>query len=187
MNEKQKKKHFKFLSLVLRHSPEKINLNIDHAGWAKTEELLKCLANHNPLTLEQLKEITESNDKKRFEFSKDGKKFRASQGHSIDVKLDYKSVEPPKVLYHGTVGKFIDLIFKEGLSKQKRHHVHLSKDVQTASKVGLRRGKPIILEVDAEQMYKDGHIFYVSANGVWLTDNVPSKYLTINKVWKNKQ
>ena len=68
--------------------------------------------------------------------------------------------------------------YKVGLQKMKRHHVHLSADTKTAEQVGSRRGNPIVLVVNTAQMYQDGHVFYISDNGVWLTDHVPPRYLS---------
>jgi len=142
------------------------------------DELLSAMkGNGRSLSREDLDQVVTNNSKKRFAYSEDGKRIRASQGHSIDVDLGYKAADPPKVLYHGTVEKFLDPIRDKGLIKGKRHHVHLSEDAETADKVGSRRGKPVILTVDTQAMLIDGHEFFVSANGVWLTETVPTKYL----------
>jgi putative RNA 2'-phosphotransferase len=168
----------KFLSLVLRHQPEKIGITLDSAGWVDVRELLEALARHgSPLGEAELRHVVETSDKKRFAFSEDGLRIRASQGHSVDVELGYEPATPPDVLYHGTVSRFLPSIRAGGLDKGKRHHVHLSRDVETATKVGDRRGEAIVLTIDAAGMARDGLVFYVSANGVWLTDQVPPKYI----------
>lgn len=168
----------KFLSLVLRHAPETIKLSLDSNGWASVEELLQqCNAFQKKLDFETLKHIVETNDKKRFAFNADMTKIRASQGHSITIDLDIKPVTPPTVLFHGTVEKFLEAIKNEGLKKMSRQHVHLSNDIETATKVASRRGKPIILTIEAETMLQEGYLFYCSENGVWLTDEVPPKYI----------
>ncbi|MCV9927743.1 RNA 2'-phosphotransferase [Flavobacterium sp. LS1R49] len=178
MDEKIIKGISKFLSLVLRHSPETINLKLDENGWADVEELIaKCTKNGNVLNAELLDYVVENNDKKRFAFNEDKTKIRASQGHSISVELNLKEVEPSEFLYHGTVENFLESIKKEGLQKMSRQHVHLSQDRETAIKVGGRRGKPIILTINAKKMYQDGFKFYLSENNVWLTDVVPVKYI----------
>ncbi|MFH7015925.1 RNA 2'-phosphotransferase [Flavobacterium sp. FlaQc-47] len=178
MNEKAAKNISKFLSLVLRHSPETINLKLDENGWAVVEELIeKCSKNGNELDAALLDYVVENNDKKRFAFNEDKTKIRASQGHSISVELDLNEVEPSEFLYHGTVEKFLENIQKEGLQKMSRQHVHLSKDKETAIKVGGRRGIPQILTVKSGEMFKDGFKFYLSENNVWLTDEVPPKYI----------
>ena len=123
-------------------------------------------------------ECVETNDKQRFAFDASGEMIRANQGHSAPVDLQLEEREPPEVLYHGTVERFLPSILDEGLNRGKRHHVHLSKEMVTARKVGARRGKPVILKVDAGRMHRDGHKFYLSANGVWLTDAVPPGYLS---------
>ena len=174
MNEKELIKKSRFLSLILRHEPEKVGLKLDDKGWANVEELLKK-ANYS---LDLLEEIVATNNKKRFEFNENKTKIRACQGHSIDVDLDLKEVAPPTFLFHGTQTDFITSIHKNGLSKMKRNHVHLSADRETAEKVAIRRGEKFaILTIASEQMHIDGHKFYQSTNGVWLTDNVPTKYI----------
>ncbi|MCV9932011.1 RNA 2'-phosphotransferase [Flavobacterium sp. LS1R47] len=178
MNEKTAKSISKFLSLVLRHSPETINLKLDENGWADVEELItKCSKNGNTLDSELLDYVVENNDKKRFAFNEDKTKIRASQGHSISVDLKLDEAEPSEFLYHGTVGKFMESIKKEGLQKMSRQHVHLSQDRETAIKVGGRRGAPQILSVRSGAMHRDGFKFYLSENNVWLTDAVPAKYI----------
>lgn len=179
MNEKITKDISKFLSLVLRHAPEKIELQIDENGWITVNELIKqCNKFHKKIDLELLNYVVETNDKKRFAFNDDKTKIRASQGHSISVDLNIEIVIPPEFLYHGTVDKFIEFIKKEGLKKMSRQHVHLSQLKETAITVGSRRGKPIILNVNSKQMHLDGFNFYLSENKVWLTDEVPAKYIT---------
>ncbi|BDU23917.1 putative RNA 2'-phosphotransferase [Flavobacterium sp. GSB-24] len=178
MNEKETKSISKFLSLVLRHSPEKIGLKLDEKGWADVNELIeKCTKKGNRLDAELLDYVVENNDKKRFAFNEDKTKIRASQGHSISVDLNLTETEPSEYLYHGTVGKFIESIQKEGLKKMSRQHVHLSKDKETAIKVGSRRGAAQILTVKSGAMHRDGFKFYLSENNVWLTDVVPAKYI----------
>ena len=172
------KHHSKFLSLVLRHKPDTIKIRLDKNGWVQVDELLAKLKQHNrEMSMKDLRDVVKFNDKKRFEFNEDGTKIRASQGHSVKVDLQLKAERPPAKLYHGTVAKALDSIKKEGLSKMNRHAVHLSEDIPTATKVGSRRGEAIILEVDANHMNADGIKFFKSKNGVWLTDNVPPKYI----------
>lgn len=178
MNEKTAKSVSKFLSLVLRHSPETIGLKLDENGWADVEELIqKCSKKGNILDSELLDYVVENNDKKRFAFNEDKTKIRASQGHSISVELNLEEAEPSEILFHGTVAKSLESIKKEGLQKKSRQHVHLSKDKETAIKVGGRRGIPQILKVKSGEMFKDGFKFYLSENNVWLTDNVPNRYI----------
>lgn len=178
MNEKAAKSISKFLSFVLRHSPEAIGLKLDENGWADVEELIaKSSKDGNSLDVELLDYIVENNDKKRFTFNEDKTKIRASQGHSISVELKLNEAEPLEFLYHGTVEKFLESIKKEGLQKMSRQHVHLSKDKETAIKVGGRRGVPQILTIKSGEMFKDGFKFYLSENNVWLTDEIPAKYI----------
>ncbi|HMB28668.1 MAG TPA: RNA 2'-phosphotransferase [Blastocatellia bacterium] len=168
----------KFLSLVLRHQPEKIGLSLDQSGWASVEQLIEASRRRGfEFTLEELQNVVDGNDKKRFSLSEDGLWIRANQGHSIKVELGYAPTAPPEILYHGTAERFLTSIKQQGLMKGKRHHVHLSADVDTATKVGRRHGKPVVLRVKAGLMCQDGFIFYLSANGVWLTEHVPVQYL----------
>ena len=178
MNDKELNEISKFLSLVLRHKPIEIDLTIDNEGWAIVNDLITKMNNARiTLTFEDLKEVVDTNDKKRFVFSDDFSKIRANQGHSIDVDLKFDSVTPPKILYHGTAEKNIASIFEKGILKKDRNYVHLSADIKTASKVGMRYGKPIVIEVKALEMHQNGHLFFLSDNNVWLTDFVANKYL----------
>ena len=171
------KRTSKLLSLVLRHKPETINVELDSQGWIDIDVLLEALAaNNHKISRDQLSEVVRENDKQRFAI--EGNRIRANQGHSISVELGLREQPPPDVLYHGTATRFLDAILKEGLKRMNRQHVHLSADLTTASKVGVRHGKLVILEVDTHAMANDGHSFYISANGVWLTDHVPPDYLT---------
>lgn len=168
----------RFLSLVLRHKPETIGLKLDKAGWVDVDVLIAQLAEHGKVvSREEIDTIVATNDKKRYVLSEDGLRIKAAQGHSVDVELELKRETPPLTLYHGTVDKYLKDIAKTGLQKMSRHHVHLSKDNETAVKVGSRRGAPVILQVEAKRMHNDGFKFYISENGVWLTDSVPSKYI----------
>jgi putative RNA 2'-phosphotransferase len=170
----------KFMSLVLRHKPETIGITLDSNGWVSVDELLAAVNTNGPnITREMLDEVVAKNDKKRFSYSDDGKRIRASQGHSVEVDLDLTPVVPPAVLYHGTVQKNMESIEQNGLDRMNRQYVHLSGDIETAGKVGQRRGRPVILVIDAEKMHQDGHLFYLSQNGVWLTRSVPGKYITL--------
>lgn len=159
------------LSYLLRHNPEE--LSMDKNGYVLVLDILSKL----DISLENLETIVEENDKKRFSFNKNRDSLRASQGHSVTVDLGLKSQVPPVVLYHGTVDSALKGIFKYGLKKVKRHAVHLSHETLTATKVGSRRGDAIILEIDSKRMYADGIKFFKSENGVWLVDEVPSKYI----------
>ncbi len=168
----------KYLCLILRHKPETIGIELDKHGWADVSKLLENLnkAGKN-VSFGKLKEVVETDNKNRFSFNETCEKIRANQGHSIKIDLEYLAQQPPEFLYHGTAEKFVNSILKNGLKKQNRHHVHLSTDTETAVKVGQRHGKPFVLKVFSGKMFGDGHTFYLSDNGVWLTDEVPQKYL----------
>ncbi|MDC8004705.1 RNA 2'-phosphotransferase [Aureisphaera galaxeae] len=178
MTEKQTKHISKFLSLVLRHAPEKIGLTLDEAGWANVDELLEKMNGKGPdVDFEVLQYVVDTNNKKRFAFNDDKTKIRANQGHSITIEHGFTPVDPPEILYHGTGAKSVDSILQNGIEKRNRHHVHLSQDRETALKVGQRHGKPVVLEIMATRMQADGHLFYLSENDVWLTDFVPTQYI----------
>jgi len=171
----------KFLSLVLRHRPEAIGLALDGGGWASVAELIEKAGIHGRrLDLDLIADVVAHNDKKRFSLSPNGERIRANQGHSFPVDLGLEPVEPPAVLFHGTARRFLDSILASGLEPRGRQHVHLSADRETATKVGQRHGKPVVLEVDAAAMAELGHTFYLSANGVWLTESVPARFLLPN-------
>jgi putative RNA 2'-phosphotransferase len=168
----------KFLSLILRHKPEEIGVTMDVNGWVDIDELLeKCAVHKVDLNFETLEEVVETSDKQRFAFNEDYTKIRANQGHTLAVDLQLHPTVPLEFLYHGTIEKFLGAIKLHGLQKMKRLHVHLSKDMETDITVGSRRGKPVILKIHALKMHRDGYPFYVSQNGVWLCDHVPSTYL----------
>lgn len=168
----------KFLSLVLRHDPARIGITLDDAGWTDVAQLLAACAAHGvSLTRDQLAAVVAESDKQRFALSPDGTRIRANQGHSVEVDLQLAPAEPPEVLYHGTVEAALAGIRADGLVRGKRHHVHLSADAATATKVGARRGTPVILTVRAADMVAAGHVFYCSDNGVWLTEHVPPHFI----------
>ncbi len=171
----------KFMALVLRHDPAAAGLSLDGGGWASVADLLRGLeANGYDLGRAGLDAIVASDGKGRYAFSTDGQRIRANQGHSAEgVEPSFERAEPPATLYHGTVASSLEPIFCEGLRRMRRHHVHLSPDAETAAKVGARRGKPVILAVDARSMRVDGHVFFRSANGVWLCEAVPAHYLSV--------
>ncbi len=168
----------RFLSLVLRHKPEEIDLHLDSEGWAEISTLLQKLAEHGKRsTKEQLFEVVTTNDKARFRISDDGTRIRANQGHSIDIDIGLRPVKPPAILYHGTAERFLKSIQQSGLSSRTRQHVHLSSDIATAKKVGMRHGSPAILFVEATRMFEAGFEFFQAENGVWLTKEVPLRFL----------
>jgi putative RNA 2'-phosphotransferase len=169
----------KYLARHLRHAPEDLGLTLQPGGWVPVADLLAATARAGfAITRSELNRCVETNDKQRFAFDETGEHIRANQGHSVEVDLGLEERQPPDVLFHGTVAKFLPSIWAEGLNKGARHHVHLSHDVATAHKVGGRRGRPVILQVDAQWMFQDGFKFFLSANGVWLTDAVPAGYLS---------
>lgn len=169
----------KYLSKHLRHTPDRLGLTLAAGGWVTVDELLAaCAAHQFPITRAELEEVVTTSDKQRFSLDETNTRIRANQGHSIEIDLQLEPKIPPDVLYHGTGEKSVAAILQSGLLKMARHHVHLSKDMETARKVGMRHGRPVILTVDAAAMNLAGFTFYCSDNGVWLVDEVPHQYLT---------
>lgn len=167
----------KYISLILRHKPEVIGIQLDANGWANVEALLAGIGRKYPIDFEVLEEIVRTDNKERYSFNEDKTKIRANQGHSIQVDVELSVTEPPEILYHGTAERFSASIEAKGLLPQYRLYVHLSPDTATAEKVGRRHGKPVIYLVNAGQMQQDGYTYLLSANGVWLTKIVPAQYL----------
>lgn len=167
----------KFLSLILRHKPQIVGLELDEHGWAEVSELIRRVSKKRPLDLATLEQIVAQDEKRRYSFSADKKLIRANQGHSIPVDVELEELEPPEILYHGTAEKFGSSIIAQGLLKMSRLYVHLSSDIETATKVGKRHGVPKIFVVESGKMFVDGYKFFKSVNGVWLTEHVPAKYL----------
>ena len=166
----------KFIALILRHNPSVIGITLDEHGWADADELISKLG----VTREFLEEIVRLDNKQRYTFNEDGTKIRANQGHSVDVDVELERAVPPSVLYHGTGEKFVSSIDETGLLPKSRLYVHLSSDYSTAVSVGSRHGRPVVYTVDTERMVKDGFVFFLSKNGVWLTKRVPVEYLKKN-------
>ncbi|MCU0879261.1 MAG: RNA 2'-phosphotransferase [Pirellulaceae bacterium] len=180
MNTEQLKKISKSLSYVLRHRPDTIGIELQPGGWIAVESLLAAMGQSGRrLSLDTLHKIVAENDKQRFEFSDDGARIRARQGHSVEVDLQYEPAVPPGVLYHGTATRFLDSIKQQGLVKGRRQHVHLSTSRETMIQVAMRHGKPVLLAIDSGQMHAAGHAFFVTGNHVWLTDHVPPQYLAV--------
>lgn len=170
----------RFLSLILRHSPQTIGITIEKNGaWVNVNELINGINKDGKFHIDMkiLEEIVKTDNKQRYSFNEDKTKIRANQGHSIDIDMGFKETVPPEILYHGTAERFAESILADGLKKMGRQYVHLSKDTETASKVGARHGKLYIFKVLSGEMYRQGYKFYCSDNGVWLTDYVPTNFL----------
>ena len=167
----------KYISLILRHKPETIGITLDEHGWANVDELILGISKTHTLNMDVLEEIVRTDEKQRYSFNEDKTLIRANQGHSVQVDVELDEVKPPETLWHGTGEKYVESIDVQGLISKSRLYVHLSKDVDTAIKVGKRHGKPILYKVRALDMYNDGYKFYLSKNGVWLTKEVAVEYL----------
>ena len=171
------KKLGQYLSLILRHKPEVFGIQLDEHGWAKVDELIAGIRKTQFMDQTLLEKLVAEDEKGRYAFNDDKTLIRANQGHSIPVDVGLKEVQPPEVLWHGTGEKYVASIDREGLISKSRLYVHLSADFQTALKVGSRHGKPVVYAVDARRMHEEGYVFFLSVNGVWLTQRVPMAYL----------
>jgi putative RNA 2'-phosphotransferase len=181
MNEKQKNNLSKFISLILRHKPETIGISLDEHGWANVEELINGIKESGKeIDMNILEDIVRTDNKQRYSFNGDKRFIRANQGHSVKVDVELKEMQPPDFLYHGTANRFMDSIMNEGFKPMSRLYVHLSKDFDTAMAVGKRHGSPIVLKIDAKRMYEAGKKFYLSENGVLLTESVDKKYIRVD-------
>ncbi|HIH2840588.1 TPA: RNA 2'-phosphotransferase [Clostridioides difficile] len=169
-----------FISLILRHKPETIGIKLDDYGYADVNELIEKINNTGRnINIEILEQIVKEDNKQRYSFNDDRSKIRANQGHSINVNVELRELEPPKYLYHGTATRFLDNIKNEGIIKQSRLYVHLSRNIDIAVKVGKRHGTPVILKINTGKMYENGYKFYLSENNVWLCEYIPFKYVEI--------
>lgn len=167
----------RYISMILRHHPEKAGVSLDEHGWADVDALIAGVSKVHPLTRELLEEIVRTDDKQRYSFSEDGTRIRANQGHSVHVDVELARKEPPEYLFHGTGQKYTAFIDRQGLLPRGRLYVHLSSDTETAQKVGVRHGTPVIYRVASGKMARDGFAFFLSVNQVWLTPMVPAEYL----------
>mgnify|MGYP002778299445 CR=1 FL=1 len=170
----------KTLSYHLRHRPDALGIALEPGGWVRVDALLAALArNGKAISRAELDEVVARNNKQRFAFDAGGERIRANQGHTVEVELGLEPMEPLAVLFHGTSRRTLDAILRDGLRKMGRHHVHLSADTATAHAVGARHGAPVVLAVDAAALHAAGHVFFRSANGVWLVDAVPPAFLRV--------
>ncbi len=167
----------KYIALILRHKPETIGISLDEHGWADVDELIKGISKTYEFDMGMLEEIVATDNKQRYSFNEDHTLIRANQGHSVPVDVELEEVEPPETLFHGTGEKYTASIDEQGLISKSRLYVHLSADRETAVKVGQRHGKPVVYVVKSGEMHKDGYVFFRSVNGVWLTKEVPVKFL----------
>jgi len=172
----------KLMSLILRHDPTKAGLTLEEGGWVLIDDLLVGLGRlGHPVSREKLRDIVNTSEKKRFTLSSDGVRIRAAQGHSAFVDLGLQPREPPAILFHGTAARVVEIILAEGLKPMSRNHVHLSLDQDTARAVGMRHGRPVILEISSGSMYSEGKNFYLADNGIWLTERVEPRFLRLLK------
>lgn len=172
----------KLMSYVLRHHPEELGITLDKNGWVDLKNFTQSLQSRDKtISVDKVREVVESCEKQRFSIDETQQKIRANQGHSIQVDLQLRAQQPPDILYHGTVDRFLDSILRVGLLPQQRHHVHLTESLNTAKSVGARRGRAIILEIETGELVSNGAQFYLSENQVWLIDHVPAQYIKLKQ------
>ncbi len=179
----------KFLSLLLRHKPDILDLKMDKHGFVNVKELIAKIRRRPGfgwVTFDDIKILVEHDGKNRFEMiERDGEYYiRARYGHSkqLDVDIEYEEVKDVKVLYHGTNAKVLPWILREGLKPMARKYVHLSPTPEDAMIIARRRrGKPVILKIDAESFIKDGGKIYKATEKVYLAKYIPPKYIRIYK------
>lgn len=180
LNHQQMIRHIEFLCLVLRHQPESIGIKLDSNGWVIVDDLLNQSEKHGfKISKEILLYVINNNEKKRFAITHDFQRIRACQGHTISVDLGYISQPPPNILFHGTSRNSLEHIYKHGIKKGKRQFVHLSEDMRIAQNAGNKHGVPVVLVVKAAEMHRRNYHFFLSENGVWLTEHVPNRFLSV--------
>ena len=170
------------LSYMLRHSTDPLYINLE-GGWADVQTIINSIKEKYPeVNIDILEQIVADDTKGRYSFNETHDKIRANQGHSIPgVVIQMEEPDPPEFLYHGTATRFLDFILNEGIKPMSRQYVHISPDIETATQVGKRHGKPVILVIKAQELAAAGHKLYLSSNGVWLTDEVPPEFFTVKR------
>lgn len=174
-----------YFCYLLRHHPEAAKLDLDEHGWVDFDQFIQNVNKYSDYKINEdvVVKIVNSDKKSRYRLEKTGDKYtriKCCQGHSIPwVKPELKFIDPPKTLYHGTTEKAYKKILESGkIDKMSRHAVHTHADLSIAWQSARRWRIPaVVLEIDAEQMTKDGYVFGVSENGVWCVDEVPTKYI----------
>ena len=171
----------KYISLILRHKPEVVGLKLDAHGWVNVDQLIEGVSRKYMINQSILEEIVETDNKQRYSFNADKTKIRANQGHSSLIAFTNFLPVPCQSTSGGLHSSNSTSTLTEGLIPKSRLYVHLSKDPETARQVGARHGELVLYVVSAGQMFRDGYKFYLSKNGVWLTKEVPVKYLERNE------
>jgi putative RNA 2'-phosphotransferase len=170
----------KFMSLVLRHEPEKIGIVLGSEGFVPLDVFVVAMnakGAYRWVTEEHIREIVETSDKQRFEIVSG--QIRARYGHSVEEAITYPEIEPPLVLYHGTTPQAATLILQSGLQSMQRQYVHLSSTVDQAVVVGRRRTpQPVILTVRARDAWQAGVKFFNFESRLYLSTTIPPEYIT---------
>lgn len=185
MDREQRKRLSKFLSLVLRHKPEKIGIALDPKGFCNISELIAKINQKTgfQVTKEQLEDLARPTgnpqDKVRFEI--EGDRIRAGHGHSIAIDM-YEEVIPSGPLFHGTPDFAVPSIQEDGLQPMARDKVHLSYDKAITIEAARRRHKSVTLvEVNVELAMREGVVFYSSADPrIVLSDAIPPQCLVFH-------
>ncbi|MHA1676210.1 MAG: RNA 2'-phosphotransferase, partial [Candidatus Njordarchaeales archaeon] len=168
----------KFLSLLLRHKPEILNLLIDKEGFVKLRDLvrkIRKIKGFHWVTESDVINLVKNDKKGRFELKTINNEFyiRAIYGHSakLQVNIKYEEAKPEEVskLYHGTNSKVLPWILREGLKPMARKFVHLSKDLNDAIITAKRRkGKTVILEIKARDFLDAGGKIWKANEQIYL-------------------
>ena len=167
-----------YLSSIMRHKPEIIDVQLDEYGWADVEKIVSGIRKTHELNIELLEKIVETDEKHRYSFNFDKTLIKANYGHSVPINIEPLLAVPPKDLYHGTADKYMESIDSQGIFAKSRNYVHLSSNIENAINVGRRHGNPVVYKIATEDMQADGYKFYKAESGVWLTKEVPLKYIT---------
>ncbi|MBD3189061.1 MAG: RNA 2'-phosphotransferase [Candidatus Heimdallarchaeota archaeon] len=184
LDQYQRRKLSKLLSYLLRHHPEKFDIELTPFGYTNLSlnELAKRIreqTNWSWVTREAILAVVNDPNNERYEI-KDGK-IRAKYGHSIDIKSPDQELsldDLPKRLFHGTSSNptIIQSILKHGLKSQGRQFVHLSRTKLEAERVGRRKSSsPIILEINPKKAKKIGTKIWRASKNVFLADYIPSE------------
>lgn len=172
------------MSYLLRHRPDKANLELDEEGMVPLEALVAAIRRQHRygwVTAEDIREVIATCDKQRFRL--EGNRVGARYGHSRRVRAvdPGEPVEPPEILYHGTPRSAVPSILSEGLHPRGRQFVHLSTTPESAREVGRRRDdRPAVLIIYARKAHADGLVFYAPTPHTYLVRHVPPAYIALD-------
>ena len=171
------------LALVLRHAPEKFDLEMDINGWVDVKDIVRQFKKQGGkrnhwLRPHHLSAIVETDPKGRYDIR--GNTIRATYGHTVEIEIDLPTDNIPDALYYPCDPVETENLLEVGISPSGRSHVHLSASIKTAAEAGhVHFALPTILEVDTAQMIAAGETIWHAGITVYLTDNTPAKYLSV--------